>query len=77
MAAPSAPVIYKMSMPVLKAPDALWFKEKNITDFLKVFNNMCNDHSIGLIEWLKKICYYCKRHTYKYIHSLVNFKEDN
>ena len=77
MVSPSASVIYKMLMSVSEVSDALWFKEKNITDFLKAFNNMCDDHSIESVKQLKKICYYCKRHICKYVCSLVNLKEDN
>ena len=50
MAAFSASVIYKMPMLVSEASDALLFKEKNITNFLKAFNNMCDDYSIGSVE---------------------------
>ena len=57
--------------------DVLWFKEKNITDFLKAFNNICDDHSLRSVEQLKKICYYYKRHTHEYICSLVNLEKDN
>ena len=77
MTASSASVICKMLMLMLEVSDVLWFKEKNITDFLKAFNNMCDDYSIGLIEQLKKIYYYCKRYTHKYVCSLINFKKDN
>ena len=77
MASSSASVIYKMLISVPKAPDASWFKEKNITDFLKAFNNMCDDYSIESVKQLKKICYYCERHIHEYIHSLVSLKEDN
>ena len=38
---------------------------------------MCDDYSIELVEQLKKICYYCERHIYKYICSLVGLKKDN
>ena len=77
MTSSSASVIYKMLMPVSEAPNILWFKGKNITDFLKTFNNICNDHSIESVEQLKKIYYYCKRYIYEYICSLINFKKDN
>ena len=77
MAASSAPVIYKMLMLKSEVSDTLWFKEKNVTDFLKAFNNMCDDYNIELIEWLKKICCYCKRYICEYICSLISLKEDN
>ena len=77
MASSSASVIYKMLMSVSEVPNALWFKEKNVTDFLKAFNNICDDYSIELIEQLKKVCYYCKRYMHKYICSLINLKKDN
>ena len=77
MTTSSASVIYKMLMPVSRASDALWFKEKNVTDFLKAFNNMCNDYSIESVKQLKKIYCYCKRYMYKYICSLINLKENN
>ena len=60
-----------------EVPDALWFKGKNITDFLKAFNNMCDDHSIESIEQLKKVCYYCERYIHKYVCSLVDLKKNN
>ena len=50
MTASSASVIYKMLMSVSEVSDILWFKEKNITDFLKAFNNMCDNHSIESVE---------------------------
>ena len=77
MTVSSAPVIYKMLMLTSEVSDALWFKEKNITDFLKAFNNMCDDHSIESVAQLKKVCHYCKRHIYEYICSLINLKKDN
>ena len=77
MAAPSASVIYKMLMPASEVPDILWFKEKNVTDFLKAFNNMCDDYSIESVKQLKKICCYCKRYIHEYICSLVNLEKDN
>ena len=77
MASSSAFMIYKMLMLIPEASDTLWFEEKNVTDFLKAFNNMCDDYSIESVKQLKKICYYCKRHTYKYICSLVSLKKNN
>ena len=77
MISPSASMIYKMLMSASEVSDASWFKEKNITDFLKAFNNMCDDYSIESVKQLKKICYYCKRHIYEYICSLVSLKKDN
>ena len=50
MASFSALVICKMLMSVSEVSDVLWFKGKNITDFLKAFNNMCDDHSIELMK---------------------------
>ena len=50
MASSSASMIYKMLMLISEVSDVLWFKEKNITDFLKTFNNMCNDYSIGSVK---------------------------
>ena len=46
----SASVIYKILMSVSKASDTLWFKKKNITDFLKAFNNMCDNYSIESVK---------------------------
>ena len=77
MASSSISVIYKMLMSASKVSDALWFKRKNITDFLKAFNNMCDDYSIGSIERLKKICHYYKRHMHEYICSLIGLKKNN
>ena len=76
MAVSSTLLICKMLISVPKVSNTLWFKEKNITDFSKAFNNMCDDHSIESVKQLKKIYYYCKRHTYKYIYSLVSFKDN-
>ena len=77
MAFSSASVIYKMLILMFKVSDILWFKGKNVTDFLKTFNNMCNDYSIGSVKQLKKVCCYCKRYIYEYICSLVSLKKDN
>ena len=77
MTASSAPVIYKMLMSAFKVPNALWFKGKNITDFLKTFNNMCDDYSIESVKQLKKIYYYCKRYICKYVCSLIDLKKNN
>ena len=77
MASSSAPMIYKMLMLISEVSDILWFKEKNITDFLKAFNNICDDYSIELMKQLKKICYYCKRYICKYICSLIDLKKNN
>ena len=77
MASSSASVIYKMLMLASEVSDASWFKEKNITDFLKAFDNMCDDYSIGSVKQLKKVCYYCKRHICKYICSLISLEKDN
>ena len=77
MASSSASVICKMLMLVSEVSDILWFKEKNVTDFLKAFNNMCDDYSIELMKWLKKVCYYCKRYICKYVCSLVGLEENN
>ena len=77
MTSSSALIICKMLMSISEVSDALWFKEKNITDFLKTFNNMCDNHSIESVEQLKKICCYCKRHIYEYICSLVGLKKNN
>ena len=38
---------------------------------------MCNDHSIELVEQLKKIYYYYKRYIHEYICSLIDLKKDN
>ena len=73
MTAPSASVIYKILMPALKVLNALWFEGKNITDFLKTFNNMCDNYSIGSVKQLKKVCCYCKRHICEYSCSLIDF----
>ena len=72
-----ASVIYKMLMSASEVSDTLWFKEKNITDFLKTFNNMCDNYSIELMKQLKKVYCYCKRHIYKYVCSLISLKKDN
>ena len=77
MASSSASIICKMLMPISKVPDILWFKGKNVTDFLKAFNNMCDDYSIESVKQLKKICCYCKRYMHEYVCSLINLKEDN
>ena len=77
MTVSSASVIYKMLMLIFKVSDILWFKEKNLTDFLKKFNNICNDYSIRQIKWLKKISQYYKRHIHKYIWSLIKIEKDN
>ena len=77
MASSSASMIYKMLMPVLKVPDTPWFKGKNVTDFLKAFNNMCDDYSIESVKQLKKVYCYCERHIYEYVCSLVNLKKNN
>ena len=77
IASSSASVICKMSMPVSEVSDILWFKGKNVTDFLKAFDNMCDDHSIGSVKRLKKVCCYCKRHMCEYVCSLVSLEKDN
>ena len=77
MASSSAFMIYKMLMPVSEVPNVLWFKRKNIINFLKAFNNMYNDYSIGSVKQLKKVCCYCKRYICEYVCSLIDLEEDN
>ena len=44
-----------MLISALKVSDAPWFKEKNVTDFPKAFNNMCDDYDVRQTGQLKKI----------------------
>ena len=56
-----------MSLSPPNTPGAPYFKKKNIIDFLKAFNNLCDEYSVNKIARLKKIIRYYKTRIYKYI----------
>ena len=67
-------VYYQMLMPASEMSEILFFKEKNITDFFKAFNDLYNDYEINKKNRIVKVSRYYKRNVYKYIQSLSEFQ---
>jgi hypothetical protein len=54
-------------MPVAGTSSASMFSGTNVTDFLEVFDNLCEEYFVEEKERLAKVCRYCERYTCKYI----------
>ena len=64
-----------MLISALRISEASFFKEKNVTDFVKAFNNLYNDYKINKKNRIIKVSRYYKRNICKYIQSLLKFKD--
>ncbi len=79
---PSSPLVMQqliiyMSISTLESTEASHFDDMNVTDFLKTWKNICQDH--GLIEKLmvQHLLLYCKDLINEHIKSLSEYKSRN
>jgi hypothetical protein len=56
-----------MLISAARTSGASMFSGTNVTDFLEVFDDLCEEYFVEEKERLAKVYRYCKRHTRKYI----------
>ena len=60
-------IFFQIFISTLEASSASLFKEKNLFNFFKIFNNLCEKYMIDIIKRLLKVYKYYKKCIYKYI----------
>lgn len=66
----------RMPLPAPGSLGAPWFEGKNVTEFLEMFDNMCEDYSISEQDRLKKVSRYCEFKTREYVQTLLYDEDD-
>ena len=62
----------KAVMSYLGSPGAPYYEGSNITDFLDSYSRMCIDYQVDNQEKIKRLSWYCKLYTGKYIEILIS-----
>lgn len=53
-------VRYTVGLPLPGSPELVYFENKNITDFLKRYEDMCEDSAISEVERIRRLPRYCE-----------------
>ena len=62
----------KVVMPYPGSSRAPYFEESNITNFLDSYSRMCTDYAVDEQEKIKRLSWYCKLFTGKYIKTFIS-----
>ena len=66
-----------MLMSSSETSEIFFFKEKNVTDFLKRWKNICKNYKLNDIKRLRRLSQYCEKLIKNNIKFMKEFKEED